>query len=441
MQDAEIVEKITSELASYAQQGPGTVFIETAGGVHSPSPSGTSQADLYRPLRLPIILVADSRLGGLSSTISAFESLRIRGYDIDSVMCFQDDQYKNYEYLTEFFRKQDVPMLVVPKPPNMKDNSIADGQALAEFYNKASILEVVQEQLERSVRAHNSRISRLKDMAGKAHAHIWYPFTQHANLDISNINTIDSAYQDSFQSFSSAALTASADPSILEAIFDGSASWWTQGLGHGNADLALSAAYAAGRYGHVMFAGGVQEPALALVELLLKHLENPRASRVFYSDNGSTGMEVAVKMALRASCERYGWNSQTQQVGILGLKGSYHGDTIGVMDCCEPCTFNEKVEWYKGRGYWFDTPLVRLVDGEWEVVQPEEWKDEIEEKSAFSSLEDIFDLQSRQSSVLAKRYEDVILKTLKRLVEVGEMKFGALIMEPVLLGSGGMSLM
>ena len=54
------------------------------------------------------------------------------------------------------------------------------------------------------------------------------------------------------------------------------------------------------------------------------------ASRVFFSDNGSTGMEVALKMALRAAGKRYGWQGvDGHEVGVIGLKGGYHGDTVG----------------------------------------------------------------------------------------------------------------
>lgn len=53
------------------------------------------------------------------------------------------------------------------------------------------------------------------------------------------------------------------------------------------------------------------------------------ASRVFFSDNGSTGMEVALKMALRATGKRYGWQGvDGHEVGVIGLKGGYHGDTV-----------------------------------------------------------------------------------------------------------------
>lgn len=68
---------------------------------------------------------------------------------------------------------------------------------------------------------------------------------------------------------------------ILHPYFDASASWWTQGLGHGNPDIALSTSYAAGRYGHVMFAGTIHEPALKLADDIISLLDNPRLKRVF----------------------------------------------------------------------------------------------------------------------------------------------------------------
>ena len=54
-------------------------IVETIGGPLSPGPSHTLQADIYRPLRLPVLLVGDSRLGGITATLSAYESLALRG--------------------------------------------------------------------------------------------------------------------------------------------------------------------------------------------------------------------------------------------------------------------------------------------------------------------------------------------------------------------------
>jgi dethiobiotin synthetase/adenosylmethionine--8-amino-7-oxononanoate aminotransferase len=91
----------------------------------------------------------------------------------------------------------------------------------------------------------------------------------------------------------------------------------------------MAAAEAAGRYGHVLFPSGTHAPALELAEKLLDTVGKGWAERVFYSDNGSTGMEVALKMALRSSGRRYGWEGVVgENVGVIGLKGGYHGDTV-----------------------------------------------------------------------------------------------------------------
>lgn len=58
------------------------VLVESAGGVLSPAPSGSLQADAFRPIRLPVLLVGDGRLGGIGATLSALESLRTRGYSV-----------------------------------------------------------------------------------------------------------------------------------------------------------------------------------------------------------------------------------------------------------------------------------------------------------------------------------------------------------------------
>jgi len=149
-------------------------------------------------------------------------------------------------------------------------------------------------------------------------------------------------------------------------------------------------------------------------------------------------MEVATKMALTASFDRYKWDIAKSEVGVLGLKGSYHGDTIGAMDASEPSTFNEKVHWYQGRGYWFDFPRVKMMDGSW-VVEPPKGKENIfGAKTSFLSLGDVFDIQKRYDTPAGQKYRGYIEAELDRLVNIEGKTFGALIMEPVILGAGGM---
>lgn len=439
--DDALLASIHKTLSGWAQSDIDFALVETAGGVHSPGPNGNSQADLYRPLRLPIVLVADSRLGGISSSISAYESLLLRGYDVQSVLLFRDDYYQNHEYLGDYFRNKSIPLVSLQAPPPKPVGSGADAQkrdeeAMFTYYDQASRGSEVLRLLEELNTKNKERIERLEEMNERAQDLIWYPFTQHQGMKAKDITVIDSAYDDYFQTFGFGEPAKSEGE--LRPTFDGSASWWTQGLGHGNPELSLSAAYAAGRYGHVMFAGAVHEPALSLADNLLKLLDNPRFSKVFYTDNGSTGMEVAVKMGLRAACDRYGWDASQERINILGLKGSYHGDTIGVMDCSEPSTFNQKVEWYRGRGHWFDYPVIKMVDGTWKVEVPPELKEEFGSDVQFDSLNSVFDLEARLKSPSGQEYKDYIHRTIKDLVQTHGMKFGALIIEPVILGAGGM---
>ena len=394
------------------------------------------------PLRLPVLLIGDSKLGGISQTISSFESLKIRGYDVATVVLFEENTYQNHLYLAEYFGdKHDIPVKTVPEPPARLQSSAADALAMTDYYNNGSQSTSLREALGHLDTRHQARLARLESMSTTASQKIWYPFTQQKHLTPDKITVIDSAQGDYFQTLTPPSKSTHSDSTsanLFQPSFDGSASWWTQGLGHGNPHLSLSAAYAAGRYGHVMFAEAVHEPALALAETLLEGLANPRLTRAFFSDNGSTGTEVAVKMALRAARRRYGWRDDGEGVGVLGLKGSYHGDTIGAMDCSEPCVFNQEVEWYQGKGAWLDYPTVQCRGGLWQVDVPEEMGS-LRATGSFPSLSAIFDVEGRESRGEALGYVQFITAALENLAAQGR-RFGALMMEPIVLGAGGMLL-
>jgi bifunctional dethiobiotin synthetase / adenosylmethionine---8-amino-7-oxononanoate aminotransferase len=378
--DQSIIDKIKSLIESSARDRFRYAVLETAGGSLSPGPSGTLQADLYRPLRLPVSLVGDHRLGGIGSTISAFESLYTRGYDVDSVVLFEEKEYGNHDYLRDHFHKHGIKTFALPPPPPKQQDPNSDEALMSEYYETNFKSTTLNEIVQLIDQKHYFRISKLSSMPALAESIIWHPFRQHSIPQ--NLLAIDSAYGDLFQGVSPKPMSPSTesgpqqsseiasirqDPEepLLESLFDGSASWWTQGLGHGNPDLALTAAHAAGRYGHVMFASAVHAPALDLSANLLSLLANPRLSRVFFSDNGSTGIEVALKMALRSSSQRYGWTREDEPIGVLGFKGSYHGDCIATMNCSEPSTFNEAVNWYEPWGWWFDPPSLKMKNGVW----------------------------------------------------------------------------
>jgi dethiobiotin synthetase/adenosylmethionine--8-amino-7-oxononanoate aminotransferase len=114
-----------------------------------------------------------------------------------------------------------------------------------------------------------------------------------------------------------------------------------------------------------MFPENTHEPAVTLSGLLLQGVGRGWASRVFFSDDGSTAIEVALKMAFRkflhdletrnaskkTSTDVTSCSSNSDEhadvtlrdqvaVEVLGLQNSYHGDTLGAMDCGAPSVFN-----------------------------------------------------------------------------------------------------
>ncbi|MES2653420.1 MAG: adenosylmethionine--8-amino-7-oxononanoate transaminase [Bacteroidota bacterium] len=107
---------------------------------------------------------------------------------------------------------------------------------------------------------------------------------------------------------------------------DAVSSWWVNIHGHANTRIAAQVSAQLLQLEHVIFAGFTHEPAVLLAERLLAILPG-KQEKVFYSDNGSTAVEVALKM-----CFQY-WSNKgnTQRKKVLAFKDAYHGDTFGAM--------------------------------------------------------------------------------------------------------------
>jgi adenosylmethionine-8-amino-7-oxononanoate aminotransferase len=108
-------------------------------------------------------------------------------------------------------------------------------------------------------------------------------------------------------------------------ILDGVSSWWVNIHGHSHPRLNEALARQARELEHVIFAGCTHAPAVDLAEALLNVLPKGLA-RVFYSDNGSTAVEAAMKMAMQ-----YWQNQGEARTKFVVLENSYHGDTVGAM--------------------------------------------------------------------------------------------------------------
>jgi adenosylmethionine-8-amino-7-oxononanoate aminotransferase len=150
---------------------------------------------------------------------------------------------------------------------------------------------------------------------------VWHPFTQHGLGEPIPLVTRGEG----------AALFTADGSRVIDAI----SSWWVTTHGHCHPRIMAAIAEQADKLDQVIFAGWTHEPAEAVARGLLEIM--PRElTRVFFSDSGSTSVEVALKMALG-----FWRNRGEERHRILVLEHGYHGDTIGGMSVGERGVFNQ----------------------------------------------------------------------------------------------------
>jgi adenosylmethionine-8-amino-7-oxononanoate aminotransferase len=106
---------------------------------------------------------------------------------------------------------------------------------------------------------------------------------------------------------------------------DAIASWWVNPYGHSNKFIADAIYKQLTSLEHVLFGGFTHEPAVVLSEKLTEILPSNQ-KKIFYSDNGSTAVEVAIKVALQ-----YNYNKGITKTKIIAFEDAFHGDTFGAM--------------------------------------------------------------------------------------------------------------
>ncbi|RHY20963.1 hypothetical protein DYB25_010118 [Aphanomyces astaci] len=376
-----LVQRLSDAIHKLQPTASTLMVVETAGGVCSPSASGKFQCDVYRPLRLPAVLVGDGKLGGISATMSALDSLLLRGYDVPWIVLIEQDDLDNAAAIADRAAELNISVFALPKLPPQPTPLHDWYMAQDEIFG--SLLSAISTYHQRRV----DRLHAISSQAQDVRIILWWPFTQHKQNR--GVLVIDSAYGDSFATFD-------ADTTSLEPMVDACASWWTQGLGHGNPKAALAVATTAARYGH--------------------------AFRTFITSSS--------------------YNSTTdsnKQLVVLAQTNCYHGDTLGTMHVAEPSVFNQSQHpWYKPKAIFAAPPTVSLsaVSGKqgvtvtWPEVDP-----------AFvlhlESLDDLFDPTSRDATAAAAAYEAYVTDLLDHHVPPHAV-VGALVLEPVLIGAGGM---
>src|SRR5450432_2976603 len=157
------------------------------------------------------------------------------------------------------------------------------------------------------------RVSRRDEIVALDKAHVWHPFTA-MRVYLDEVDPIVVVRAERSRLFG-------ADG---RAYLDGNSSWWTSTLGHRHPRIVAAAKKQLDTLDHCAFAGIAHEGAAALAAELVATA--PRGlTRVFYTDNGSTSVEAAVKMSL----QHWVLRGAPKKTRFVALDGAYHGDTIG----------------------------------------------------------------------------------------------------------------
>jgi adenosylmethionine---8-amino-7-oxononanoate aminotransferase len=211
---------------------------------------------------------------------------------------------------------------------------------------------------------------------------IWHPFTQEKTAaDVVPIKRGKGSY-----------LYDEAGNAYLDLV----SSWWVNLHGHAHPEIAEALYHQAQELEHVIFAGYTHEPAVSLCEGIAGILPST-LKRFFFSDNGSTAVEVALKMAYQF------WGNQGQRKKLfLSFDGGYHGDTVGAMSVGRACGYHDAFE-----TLFFDIKTIPF---------PDTWQndDQVQEKEAHS------------------------LSVLKAILEQHGNDITAIILEPLVQGASGM---
>ncbi len=166
---------------------------------------------------------------------------------------------------------------------------------------------------------------------------IWHPYTQHQQSDPPIPIVRGEA----------ALLFDDADNAYIDAI----SSWWVNIHGHAHPYIAEKIYRQALQLEHVIFTGFTHEPAVQLAERILKILPG-NFEKLFYSDNGSTAVEVSLKMAIQF------WKNkgEPKRNKILAFRNAYHGDTFGAMSVSGRGLFTEAFQDFLFDVLFIDTP-------------------------------------------------------------------------------------
>ena len=279
------------------------LVVEGAGGLLVPVAGSTTLADLFARWRLPLVVATSPVVGTINATLLTLAEAARRGLHV--VACVVSGEP------TEFVRRT-IGGVVVPRLRRLDPDTLAEAAraalldpAFARIVDRMTGMAVVAPVGTSSRPAGAALLARDREV-------VWHPYTQHGlSRPVLPVVGAEGAWLELADG---------------RRVLDGISSWWTTLFGHGRPEIAAAIGAQARRLDHVQFAGATHEPAVALAERLLARAP-PGLARVFYSDDGSTAVETALKASLAFHARR-GDRARTR---FVALEEGYHGDTAGAM--------------------------------------------------------------------------------------------------------------
>lgn len=230
-----------------------------------------------------------------------------------------------------------------------------------------------------------------RELLHKDRQRVWHPFTQmkdYAEQDHLLIEKAEGIY------------LYDADGNRY---YDTVSSWWVNVHGHGHPRIKQAIARQLEEADHIMFSGFTHRPAIELADKLVE-LAPPGLGKVFYSDNGSTAVEVALKM----SFQYWSHVGRPQKTKFAYLTNSYHGDTLGAVSVGGVDLFHSTFKPLLFDGFRIEGPHVS------------EWQD------------------GKPTAEAARACAAEALEAVHRRFEASADEIAGLIVEPMIQAAGGM---
>ena len=179
----------------------------------------------------------------------------------------------------------------------------------------------------------------MSDLSRKDKQFVWHPFTQHQTSG----NPLEIVKAEGVYLYDSEG----------KSYIDANSSWWVNTHGHAHPHIGDAINKQFYSVDHIVFAGATHPKAVELAERITKALP-AHFQKVFFSDNGSTAVEIGLKMTIQ-----YWHNKGEHKQRFVAMHGSYHGDTFGAMSVGQRGYFNAPFE-----PLFFDTDYLDFPNGE-----------------------------------------------------------------------------